>query len=171
MSARDKMRKIALFALALTLLLGGCQTSDKSGNFQLYLTDQPIEGLEHVYVTISSIQVEKDDDSIITLWEDTETYDLLALQDVEELMVDVDLEAGTYTAVIIEIDAVSIVINGRTFDLSINPGLEVRIPVTFTITDEGNCEVVLDFEADSSLDGYGDQFIFLPVISVKRVGY
>ena len=43
--------------------------------------------------------------------------------------------------------------------------------MTFTITDEGNCEVVLDFEADSSLDGYGDQFIFLPVISVKRVGY
>jgi len=170
MNARDKMRKVALFALTLTLLLGGCQTSDTNGNFQLYLTDQAIEGLEHVYVTISSIQVEKGD-SVITLWEGTETYDLLALQGVEELMVDVDLEAGTYTAVIIELDAVSIVINGRTIDLSINPGWEVRIPVTFTITDEGNCEVVLDFEADSSLEGYGDQYYFIPVISIKRIGY
>jgi len=170
MNARDKMRKLALFALTLTLLLGGCQTSDTNGNFQLYLTDQAIEGLEHVYVTISSIQVEKGD-SVITLWEGTETYDLLALQGVEELMVDVDLEAGTYTAVIIELDAVSIVINGRTIDLSINPGWEVRIPVTFTITDEGNCEVVLDFEADSSLEGYGDQYYFIPVISIKRIGY
>ena len=170
MNARNKMRKLAYFALTLTLLLGGCQTSDTNGNFQLYLTDQAIEGLEHVYVTISSIQVEKDD-SVITLWEGTETYDLLALQGVEELMVDVDLEAGTYTAVIIGLDAVSIVINGRTFDLSINPGLEVRVPVTFTITDEGNCEVVLDFEADSSLEGYGDQYYFIPVISIKRIGY
>jgi len=63
------------------------------------------------------------------------------------------------------------VINGRTIDLSINPGWEVRIPVTFTITDEGNCEVVLDFEADSSLEGYGDQYYFIPVISIKRIGY
>ncbi len=171
MNARDKMRKLALFALAFTLLLAGCQTSDTNGNFQLYLTDQAIDGLEHVYITIGSIQVEKDDDSVITLWEGTETYDLLALQGVEEQMVDVDLEAGTYTAVIIELDAVSIVINGRTIDLSINPGWEVRIPVTFTITDEGNCEVVLDFEADSSLDGYGDQYYFIPVISIKRIGY
>ncbi len=164
------MRKLAYFALTLTLLLGGCQTSDTNGNFQLYLTDQAIEGLEHVYVTISSIQVEKGD-SVITLWEGTETYDLLALQGVEELMVDVDLDAGTYTAVIIELDAVSIVVNGRTIDLSINPGWEVRIPVTFTITDESNCEVVLDFEADSSLEGYGDQYYFIPVISIKRIGY
>ena len=171
MSARDIMRKAALFALTLTLLLVGCQTSDTNGNFQLYLTDQAIDGLEHVYVTIGSIKVEKDDDSVITLWEGTETYDLLALQGVEEQMVDVDLEAGTYTAVIIELDAVSIVVNGRTIDLSINPGWEVRIPVTFTITDEGNCEVVLDFEADSSLDGYGDQYYFNPVISIERIGY
>lgn len=171
MSARDKMRKLALCALTLTLLLAGCQTSDTNGNFQLYLTDQAIEGLEHVYVTIGSIKVEKDDDSVITLWEGTETYDLLALQGVEEQMVDVDLEPGTYTAVIIELNAVSIVISGRTIDLSINPGWEVRIPVTFTITDEGNCEVVLDFEVDSSLDGYGDQYSFVPVISIKRIGY
>jgi hypothetical protein len=43
--------------------------------------------------------------------------------------------------------------------------------VSFTITDEGNCEVVLDFEADSSLEGYGDQYYFIPVISIKRIGY
>jgi len=164
------MKKVAFFALSVILLLGGCSTSEYEGNFQLFLTDQAIEGLEHVYVTISSIRVEKDDDSVTTLWEGTETYDLLALQGVEELLVDIDLEAGTYSAIMVVINAVSIVVNARTFDLDINPGLEVRIPVSFTILDNDTTEVVLDFEVDSSLEGYGDQFIFIPVISIKRIG-
>ncbi len=165
------MKKLALFAISAILFLGGCSTSDTTGNFQLYLTDQPIEGLEHVYVTISSIKVEKENDAVITLWEGTRTYDLLALRDIEELVIDVDLEVGTYTAVIVVLDEVSIVVYGDTYDLSINPGLEVRIPVSFTVMEDGSIEVVLDFDADSSLEGYGDQFVFIPVISVKRIGY
>jgi len=163
------MKRFTLFALTAILLLGGCSTSENTGNFQLYLTDQPIEGLEHVYVAISAIKVQKDDSSVVTLWEGTETYDLLALRDVEELVVDVDLEAGTYTHIIIVIDAVSIVVYSNTYDLSINPGLEVRIPVSFTILDNDLTEVVLDFEVDSSLEGYGDQYLFIPVISVDSI--
>ena len=163
------MKKFALFVLSAILLLGGCSTSENTGNFQLYLTDQPIEGLEHVYVTISTIKVQKDDSSVISLWEGTQTYDLLALRDVEELAVDVDLEAGTYTHIIIVIDAVSVVVYSNTYDLSINPGLEVRIPVSFTILDNDSTEVVLDFEVDNSLEGYGDQYIFIPVISVDSI--
>lgn len=165
------MKRFGLIVLSAILLLVGCSTSEKTGNFQLYLTDQPIEGLEHVYVTISAIKVQKDDSAVITLWEGTKTYDLLALRDIEELVVDVDLEAGTYTAIIVVLDAVSIVLDGRTYDLSINPGLEVRIPVSFTIMEDGSTEVVLDFEAESSLEGYGDQYLFIPVISIKRIGY
>ena len=163
------MKRFTLFALSAILLLGGCSTSENTGNFQLYLTDQPIEGLEHVYVTISAIQVQKDDSSVISLWEGTQTYDLLALRDVEELAVDVDLEAGTYTHIIIVIDAVSVVVYSNTYDLSINPGLEVRIPVSFTILDNDSTEVVLDFEVDNSLEGYGDRYIFIPVISVDSI--
>ncbi len=163
------MKRVTLFALSAILFLGGCSTSDNTGNFQLYLTDQPIEGLEHVYVTISAIQVQKDDSSVISLWEGTQTYDLLALRDVEELAVDVDLEAGTYTHIIIVIDAVSVVVYSNTYDLSINPGLEVRIPVSFTILDNDSTEVVLDFEVDNSLEGYGDRYMFIPVISVDSI--
>jgi len=94
---------------------------------------------------------------------------LLALRDIEVLVVDVDLEAGTYTHIIIVIDAVSIVVYTNTHDLSINPGLEVRIPVSFTILDNDSTEVVLDFEVDNSFEGYGDQYIFIPVISVDSI--
>jgi hypothetical protein len=163
------MKRLALFVLSAILLLGGCSTSEKTGNFQLYLTDQPIDGLEHVYVTISAIKVQKDDSSVITLWEGSQTYDLLALRDIEEQVVDIDLEAGTYTHVIVVIDAVSIVVHSQTYDLSINPGLEVRIAVSFTILDNDSTEVVLDFEVDNSLEGYGDQYLFIPVISVDSI--
>jgi len=163
------MKRFSLFALSAILLLGGCSTSENTGNFQLYLTDQPIEGLEHVYVTISAIQVQKDDSSVISLWEGTQTYDLLALRDIEELAVDVDLEAGTYTHIIIVIDAVSVVVYSNTYDLSVNPGLEVRIPVSFTILNNDSTEVVLDFEVDNSLEGSRDQYIFIPVISVDSI--
>jgi hypothetical protein len=163
------MKRFTLFALSAILLLGGCSTSENTGNFQLYLTDQPIEGLEHVYVTISAIQVQKDDSSVISLWEGTQMYDLLALRDVEELAVDVDLKAGTYTHIIIVIDAVSVVVYSNTYDLSINPGLEVRIPVSFTILDNDSTEVVLDFKVDNSLEGYGDRYIFIPVISIDSI--
>jgi hypothetical protein len=163
------MKRFSLFALSAILLLGGCSTSENTGNFQLYLTDQPIEGLEHVYVTISAIQVQKDDSSVISLWEGTKTYDLLALRDIEELAVDVDLEAGTYTHIIIVIDAVSVVVYSNTYDLSVNPGLEVRIPVSFTILNNDSTEVVLDFEVDNSLEGSRDQYIFIPVISVDSI--
>jgi len=94
------MKKLILFALSVALLLGGC-TADKTGNFELYLTDQPIDGLEQVLITITAIKVQKDDGSITTVWEGERTFDLLLLQDIEERILDVELEQGTYTHVIV----------------------------------------------------------------------
>ncbi len=164
------MKKFASAALTLILLFGGCSLFEKEGSFQLYLTDQPIDGLEHVYVTFSAIRVEKDDGKVITLHEGEFTLDLLALRDIEEQILDVDLEAGTYTAVILVINSVSIVVNGQTFNLNIELNLEVRVLVNFTITNDRTTEVVLDFDAEQSLEGYGGYYTMIPVITVKRIG-
>jgi len=163
------MKKLILFALSFVLLLGGC-TADKTGNFELYLTDQPIDGLEQVLITITAIKVQKDDESIVTVWEGERTFDLLLLQDIEERILDVELEEGTYTHVIIVISEAAIVVRGITYDISISPGLEVRIPVAFTVLSNNVTEVVLDFQADQSIEGLGDQYVLIPVITVKRVG-
>ena len=166
-----KMKKIIVLAFSLIILISGCST-EKTGNFQLYMTDQPIPDLEHVYITISAIKVQKDDGSIISVWEGEKTFDLLELRDIEELILDVELEAGTYTHIIIVIDSAAIVIDGRTFEIDIILNLEVKIPVVFTIMNDGTTEVVLDFEADQSISiGINDQYLLIPVISVKRVGY
>lgn len=162
------MKKLILFALSVALLLGGC-TADKTGNFELYMTDQPIDGLEQVLITITAIKVQKDDGSITTVWEGERTFDLLLLRDVEERILDVELEQGTYTHVIIVISGAAIVVHGITYDISISPNLEVKIPVAFTVLNNHVTEVVLDFQADQSIEGFGDQYLLIPVIVVKRV--
>jgi len=162
------MKRLILFALSVALLLGGC-TADKTGNFELYLTDQPIDGLEQVLITITAIKVQKDDESIVTVWEGERTFDLLLLQDIEERILDVELEQGAYTHVIIVISGAAIVVRGITYDVSISPSLEVRIPVAFTVINNHVTEVVLDFQADQSIEGLGDQYLLLPVITVKRI--
>lgn len=162
------MKKLILFALSAALLLGGC-TADRTGNFELYLTDQPIDGLEQVLITITAIKVQKDDESIVTVWEGERTFDLLLLQDIEERILDVELEQGAYTHVIIVISGAAIVVRGVTYDISISPSLEVRIPVAFTVLNNNITEVVLDFQADQSVEGLGDQYFLIPVITVKRV--
>jgi hypothetical protein len=162
------MKRLILFALSVALLLGGC-TADKTGNFELYMTDQPIDGLEQVLITITAIKVQKDDGSITTVWEGERTFDLLLLRDIEERILDVELEQGIYTHVIIAISRAAVVINGRTFEISISSSLEVRIPVAFTVLNNRVTEVVLDFHADQSIEGFGDQFLLLPVITVKRI--
>ncbi len=163
-----KMKKPILLALSVVLLLGGCSV-DKTGNFELYLTDQPIDGLEQVLITITAIKVQKDDGSITTVWEGERTVDLLQLRDIEERLADVELEQGTYTHVIIVISGGAVVVNGRTFEIAISPSLEVKIPVVFTVLNNRITEVVLDFQTDQSLEGFGDQYLLLPVITVKRI--
>lgn len=166
------MKKIILCAVSLALILTGC-SKEKAGNFELYLTDAPVQGLENVYVTISGIYIKKGDEWSENILNDPPlTLDLLTLRDREELISGIELEAGTYVALKVVVSAATVVYNGRTFTITINPPAEVIIPVTFTIRGDALTELVLDFDAEQSVRG-GDQeqFYILPVIVVKRIGY
>ena len=98
------MKKLILFAISIALLLSGCVSSDGTGNFQIYLKDQPIDidNAEKILVTISEISVQKEEEGFFTLWEDSanpRTYDLLLLRIKEEKILDITLKAGTYTQI------------------------------------------------------------------------
>ncbi|MBM3284756.1 MAG: DUF4382 domain-containing protein, partial [Candidatus Aminicenantes bacterium] len=147
------MKKFSCALLFFLILFGACffNQGEKTGNFQLYLTDSPLEGLEHVYVVIGAIKVKKEDGTVVTVLRGPKVYDLLALQNREELLVDIELEAGTYTQIIVILDSASVVINGNTTQVDIVSGLEVVIHVVFTITGDTSTQVVLDFEAAQSI--------------------
>ena len=168
------MKKLILFAISIALLLSGCTSSDGTGNFKLYLTDQPIDEAEEIWVTISEINVQKEDVGFITLWSGEKTYDLLKLRNKEEKIIDITLEEGTYTQIRLVVTAGQIVIAGESHEMKV-PSIEVKIPLVFNIMADGATEILLDFEAEHSIHvvnaGQSEQYILRPVIRVENISY
>jgi len=170
------MKKLILFALSVALLLSGCVSPDRTGNFQIYLKDQPIDidNAEEILVTISEISVQKEDEGFITLWSGEETYDLLKLRNQEEKIIDITLEAGTYTQIRLVVTAGQIVISSKSHEMKV-PSSEVKIPLVFNIMADGATEILLDFEAEHSIHvvnaGQSEQYILRPVIRVESISY
>ena len=162
---------IVMCAALVALTVGSC-TSGGSGNFQLFMTDAPIVGLEHVYITFNQIEVRKDGEDVFTsvLTEPTQV-DLLLLRDKEEKILDIDLEPGTYAAVRLTVGAAQVVVNGQAWTLTIDPPKVVTVPVTFTISEDGTVKCVLDFDAAQSVTFGGGSYGLTPVIIVKSIGY
>jgi len=170
------MRKLILFAFTVILLLWGCTSSDGTGNFKLYLTDQPIDidNAEEILVTISEINVQKEGEGFLTICSVEKTYDLLKLRSREEKIIDITLEKGTYTQIRLVVVSGQIVIDGNTDEMTVASS-EVKIPFVFNITADGETEILLDFEADESIHvveaGQSKQYILTPVIKVKSISY
>jgi hypothetical protein len=167
------MKKTLLFfaAIALVLAAGSCTTGG-SGNFQLFLTDAPIVGLEQFYITFSQIEVRKDGEDVFTpILTDPKRIDLLELRNKEERVLDIDLDPGTYAAIRLTISAAQVVVNGQTWTLTIDPPKVVTVPATFTINEDGTVKCVLDFDAAQSVTEGGGTYGLTPVIVVKSIGY
>jgi len=168
------MRKLIIFAFIVTLLLWGCTSTDETGNFKLFLTDQPIDNAEEIWVTISEINVQKEEVGFLTAWTGTQTYDLLKLRDQEEKILDITLEEGTYTQIRLVVTEGQIVIAGKSHEMKV-PSSEVKIPLVFNIMADGATEILLDFEAEHSIHvvyaGQSEQYILSPVIRVKSISY
>ncbi|MBA7678851.1 hypothetical protein ES703_87129 [subsurface metagenome] len=166
------MRKLILVAFIVTLLLWGCTSSDGTGNFMLYLTDQPIDNAEEILVTISEINIQKAEEGFSTVWAGTHTYDLLKLRSQKEKILDITLGEGMYTQIRLVVASGQIVIDGETYDMTV-PSSEVKIPVVFNIMDGDVVEIVLDFEAEHSIQvvnaGQIEEYILRPVIRVKSI--
>ena len=169
------MKKLILFAISIALLLSGCTSSDGTGNFQIYLKDQPIDidSAKEIFVTISEINVQKEDESFLTVWSGDKTYDLLKLRSKEEMILDITLEAGTYTQIRLVVDSGEIVFINEDRSGMIVPSSEVKIPVNFLIGDNDTTQITLDFEAEHSIHvvnaGQSEQYILRPVIRVESI--
>ena len=162
---------IVLCAALVALAAGSCTTGG-SGNFQLFMTDAPIVGLEHVYITFNQIEVRKDGEVAFTsVLTEPKQVDLLLLRNKEEKILDIDLEPGTYAAIRLTVSAAQVVVNGQTWTLTIDPPKVVTVPVTFTVSEDGTVKCVLDFDAAQSVTFGGGSYGLTPVIVVKSIGY
>ncbi len=167
------MKKIAVVFFGLALLLSACSTR-RTGNFQVLLTDKPAIDAQAIIVNITEISVHKTGGAFVTAWTGTKTYDLLKLQSKEEELIDVDLAEGSYTEIRMVVDSGQIVVGGQTFPLTV-PSSEVRIPVVFEVGSAGATRIVLDFDAEKSIEvgaaGQSGKYILRPVITVASVSF
>ncbi|MBE0461777.1 MAG: DUF4382 domain-containing protein [Candidatus Aminicenantes bacterium] len=167
------MKELIFFAISVALIFSAC-SMEKAGNFNLYLTDLPVDDAEEIWVTISEINVYKEEEGFITLSTKTMEYDLLELRNTEVLMLEAELSKGTYTQIRLVVDAGQIVIGGESIPMTV-PSSEIKIPIVFNVMEDGTTEVLLDFDAEQSIlliqAGASQQFILRPVIIVKNISY
>ena len=144
----------------------------KRQNLQIYLKDTPVEDADNIYITINQIRVQKIGGSFITVSQSIQTYDLLKLNQKQELLLDTNLEEGMYTQIRISISSGEIIIQGKSYEMIV-PSEEIKIPVVFEIEEKEKTQIVLDFEAENSIlvTGTGENKVYIlrPVIRVESV--
>jgi len=179
---RSKIWALCLIG-CLILLLFNCGDNvtgpHVEGVLKIFLTDSPLHNVQNLYVTISTIEVHRTakgggDAGFISLPAPASPIDLLTLQGREELISSDSLEDGFYTYISLEVSSGTVVLDtAEECELEIPSG-KVLIPVPFTIEEGKLTSVVLDFDAEQSVQvgstgGANIRYILRPVITPVRV--
>ena len=154
------IRTILLAPLAFLLIFGACDvlSSDEgTGTLELYMTDEPFpfDLVDETNVTISNVEIIGAEEGDFTITDETETIDLLELQDgVTTLLGTTELPEGRYPQIRLMVDEAEIVMNsGDVHELTIPSGYQTGIKIVlpdFTIEAGETEELTLDFDVEQS---------------------
>ncbi len=158
------MKKLSLVILSLILavfILAGC--SKGTGTLVLQITDAPADfNIEKVVVTLSKVQVHMaESENVnetnstteagwITIVEEPQTFDLIAIKDVKEFLGTKELAPGKYTQIRLTVDKALVTVDGVESNLEI-PSEKIKLIQPFTITEGGTTTLTLDFDAENSI--------------------
>jgi len=146
------------------------------GSFQLILKDKPIDDALNIFVAINKIRVHQASPSnFIVLSEEEKKFDLLALKNNPQPILEAEMEAGLYNQIRMAVISGRIVFEDGEYELQI-PSNEIKIPVVFEIKEKGTVQIILDFDAEKSIKVVGagkknTKYILRPVIKVESVRY
>jgi hypothetical protein len=175
---------IAFLGLIIGMLFSACKKDDdtaagSSGYMQMEMTDTPGNYL-HVYVDVKSVEVHRADTNSSGGWVVLNTrdtiYDLLTLQNnITAVLADSTwLPTGKVTQIRLILGTNnSVVLNDNsTFPLTIPSSMNTGIKINLNTTIEPNktTRVVIDFNADKSVNQLGNgSYQMKPVIQVKSI--
>jgi hypothetical protein len=152
-------------------------TGITTGSLQIVLTDNPLENVKHVYVTIDEVRVHMaSEDSWKVVSEKVREFDLLWLKRNPQLIVERKLKVGHYNQIRLSVVSGRIVIyedrRDAVYDLKIPSG-KIKIPIQLWIEEGGLTKVTLDFDAEKSVKfhkkGKKNSYTLRPVIKVVDV--
>jgi hypothetical protein len=171
------MKKILAFILILCVSLSGYFSGciqKGEGTLILQITDAPGDlNITEALVTMSEVKVHyagiDENESFgewITIVNESQTFDLIALQNVTELFGEANLSAGIYTQIRLSVDEALVTIDGVQYDLEISPK-KVKLIKPWKITDGETLVLTLDFDVQKSVHETGNgRYIMNPTIKV-----
>ena len=141
----------------------------------LTVTDDNGTGVIDWYITTATIgEIDDDDDDSTAGWytivNESQTFDLIALQNVTEILGENNLSAGKYTQVRLTVEQAEITINNsdiiEVYDMKI-PSKKVKLIKSFWIYENKTTVLTLDFDIYKSVHRTGNnKFIMKPTIKV-----
>lgn len=152
----DKRWVLFLLGLSLLVILSGCSLfggTGGTGRLTMSLTDAPAADLKAVNVTITKVEVHRDDGwEVLNTFEDGLSVNLLDLVFDTTLLGDKPLPAGAYTQIRLQVDdsseSLSNVVDtsGNTYYLKVPSGSETGLKIhhNFTVPPGGRTILVLD---------------------------
>ncbi len=94
-------------------------------------------------------------------------FDLLQLQGIDEILGTAGLEAGRYTQIRLEIEAVEVALDGGPLQAATVPSNELKFVRPFDIVEGETTDIELDFDAQKSVHITGsDKIMVKPVVKI-----
>jgi Domain of unknown function (DUF4382)/Putative Ig domain len=181
-------------ALALiALVVGGYaapETVQARGTLQIMITDAPPEEeVTSIMVTVESVEVHKAaaeqeqeqqesaDNSTngeagwlpLDILAGNETFDLLQIQGIEEVLAVTELEPGKYTQIRMTISNVQVRLGEGNLTDVILPSGKLKFVRPFDIVENQTTALLFDFDAEKSINIAGSgQIMFKPVIKLSK---
>jgi len=171
------MKRLVLlfFAASMVNMFSGCnktQENNDSGRLVINVTDAPfpIDIIESASVTITKVEIRKAGDGIsdgspfITLWEGSETFDLLDLRNgLKEELLDIEIPGGEYNLIRLYVEEAGLKIkDGDNFYVKVPSGKQTGIKVFINpglIVEGGlTSELLLDFDLSRSFVMKGNMY-------------
>jgi hypothetical protein len=175
------IKKFLMITIIGTLIgatvFSGCIQSG-TGQLIIKITDNPDLNITKANVTFSQVQVhrgffgnETENETNgtagwYTIINTTQTFDLLALQNVTALWGSANLSAGWYTQIRLYVDEAILTIDGTEYECTI-PSHVIKLIKPFNISANETTTLILDFDVQKSVHETGNgKYMFRPTIKV-----
>lgn len=169
---------LVLVALFIVPFISSCSDSTSptgQGRIVIRMTDAPAT-YDHVNIVVHRVEIHQSGADSTTGWREVNTtatvYDLIALKNGASIVLGNAVTAvGSYTQIRMVLGAGNtVVVNGIVYPLTVPSGFQTGIKINhgFTITEAGTLELMLDFDAENSIQQTGiNEYKLQPVIHVK----
>jgi len=139
---------------------------DGMGRLVVNITDPPVP-LENVEVSFENLEIHKAGGSWIIIPMENDTFQLLDLDGVTELLASHIVEAGIYTQIRLDVATVLIWVTGdETPHEARVPSGTIKLVGSFEVTEGEQTEVTVDINGAKSVETGNGEYIFRPVVKL-----